>query len=68
MVKFFTLDAADCLDNETMIVEYMTSTLDDPDTDVFLTAVRDVVRARDMAPESMRHTLGVTQSATPVHP
>jgi len=68
MVKFFTLDAADCLDNEEIIVEYITASLDDHNTDDFFTAVRDVVRARDMAPVSMLHKLGVTQSATPVHP
>jgi probable addiction module antidote protein len=42
-------DAADYLINEETIVEYLTAALEDPDPDVFLTAVRDVARARGMA-------------------
>lgn len=49
MEKFSTFDAADYLDNEETIAEYITAALDDPNPDVFLTAVRDVARARGMA-------------------
>jgi len=49
MAKFSTFDAADYLDNEETIAEYITAALDDPNPDVFLSAVRDVARARGMA-------------------
>jgi len=42
-------DAADYLDNEEVIAEYLTAALEDPNPDVFLVAVRDVARARGMA-------------------
>lgn len=42
-------DAADYLDDEQTIAEYLTAALEDPNSDVFLTAVRDVARARGMA-------------------
>ena len=42
-------DAADYLDDEQTIAEYLTAALEDPDPDVFLTAVRGVARARGMA-------------------
>lgn len=42
-------DAADYLDDEQTIAEYLTAALEDPNPDVFLTAVRDVARARGMA-------------------
>ena len=49
MVKFSPFDAADCLDDEKTISEYITAALEDSNPDVFLTAVRDVARARGMA-------------------
>lgn len=42
-------DAADYLDDEQTIAEYLTAALEDTNPDVFLTAVRDVARARGMA-------------------
>ena len=42
-------DAADYLDDEQTIAEYLTAALEDPNPDVFLTAVRDVARACGMA-------------------
>ena len=48
MPKFTPFDAADYLDSEETIAEYLTAALEDPNPDVFLTAVRDVVRARGM--------------------
>ena len=76
-------DAADYLDDEQTIAEYLTAALEDPNPDVFLTAVRDVARARGMAQlakdaglgrESLYkvlkllNALGVRLSATPVQP
>ncbi len=49
MPKFAPFDAADYLDDEETIAEYISAALDDPNPDVFLTAVRDVARARGMA-------------------
>ena len=48
MKKFSTFDAADYLDNEETIAEYLTAALEDANPDVFLTAVRDIARARGM--------------------
>jgi len=42
-------DAADYLDDEEIIAEYLTAALEDPNPDLFLVAVRDVARARGMA-------------------
>jgi probable addiction module antidote protein len=41
-------DAADYLDNEEVIAEYLTAALDDPNPEVFLAAVADVAKARGM--------------------
>lgn len=49
MTKFSPFDAADYLDNEESISEYITAALEDANPDVFLSAVRDVARARGMA-------------------
>jgi len=49
MTKLAPFDAADYLDNEETIAEFLTAALEDPNPDVFLTAVRDVARARGMA-------------------
>lgn len=48
MTNMAPFDAADYLDNEEAIAEYITAALEDPNPDVFLTAVRDVARARGM--------------------
>ena len=49
MVKTASFDAADYLNDEETIAEYLTAALEDPNPDVFLAAVRDVARARGMA-------------------
>ena len=49
MTKFSRFDAADYLDGEETIAEYISAALEDPNPEVFLTAVRDVARARGMA-------------------
>lgn len=43
------LDAANYLDDEATIAEYITAALEDSNPDAFLTAVRDVARGRGMA-------------------
>jgi len=48
MTQFAPFDAADYLDDEATIAAYISAALDDPNPDVFLTAVRDVARARGM--------------------
>lgn len=48
MTQFAPFDAADYLDDEETIAEYITAALEDPNPDVFLSAVRDVARARGM--------------------
>jgi probable addiction module antidote protein len=49
MAKFTPFDAADYLDDEESIAEYITAALEDPNPEVFLAAVRDVARARGMS-------------------
>jgi DNA-binding phage protein len=39
-------DAADYLDNDEVIAEYLSAAVEDPDPDVFLAALGDVARAR----------------------
>ena len=48
MTNFTLFDAADYLDNEETIAEYLTAALEDEDPNVFLMAVKDVARARGM--------------------
>lgn len=49
MTRFAPFDAADYLESEESMAEYLTIALQDPNPDVFLSAVRDVARARGMA-------------------
>jgi len=49
MSKFAPFDAADYLDSEETIAEYLTAALDDPNPDVLLAAVRDIAKARGIA-------------------
>ena len=49
MAEFSRFDAADYLNDEETVAESITAALEDPNPDVFLTAVRDVARARGMA-------------------
>lgn len=58
MTKFTSFDAADYLDDEETIAEYITAALEDPNPDVFLSAVRDVARARGMAQLAREAGLG----------
>ena len=49
MKKNAPFDAADYLDNEKVIAEYLNAALEDDNPDVFLIAVGDVAKARGMA-------------------
>lgn len=51
-------DAAEYLDNDEAIAEYLTATMDDPNPDVFLAALGDVARARGMAEIAKTSGLG----------
>jgi len=49
MTTFAKFDAADYLDNETVIAEYLTSALEDPNPEVLLAALSSVAKARGMS-------------------
>jgi probable addiction module antidote protein len=49
MTKISLYDAADYLDSEEMIAEYLSVAMEDPDPEIFLQAVAAVARARGMA-------------------
>jgi probable addiction module antidote protein len=55
MDKFSKFEAADYLDSEEMIAEYLTAALEDENPDVFLAAIADVAKARGMSAVA-RHT------------
>ena len=43
--KTAPFDASDYLDNEETIAEFLTASMEDPNPDVFLMALRDVAKA-----------------------
>jgi DNA-binding phage protein len=45
-ISFAPFDAADYLDDEETIAEYLAAALEDPNPDVLRAAVQDVLRAR----------------------
>jgi probable addiction module antidote protein len=45
-IKFAKFDAADYLDSEEVIAEYLTAALEEENPNVFLAALSDVARAR----------------------
>lgn len=49
MKKIAAFDAADYLDNDTVIAEYLNAALEDENPDVFLHAIADVAKARGMS-------------------
>jgi probable addiction module antidote protein len=57
-MKFAEFDAADYLDSEEIIAEYLKAALEDDNPDVFLAAVGDVARARGMAKVAKKAGLG----------
>lgn len=62
MTTFAKFDAADYLDNEEVIAEYLTAALDDTNPEVFLAAVADVAKARGMTQLSKDTGLGSRKS------
>lgn len=48
MVNISKFDAADYLDSEEAIAEYLSASLEDENPDVFLAAIADVAKARGM--------------------
>ncbi|WP_235896518.1 addiction module antidote protein [Oceanidesulfovibrio marinus] len=49
MIPLSTFDAAEYLDNDEVMAEYLTAAMKDPNPDVFLAALSDVARARGIA-------------------
>ena len=49
MKKLKKFNAADYLDSEEAIAEYLTAALEDENPDMFLAAIHDVAKARGMA-------------------
>jgi probable addiction module antidote protein len=49
MKKIAVFDAADYLDNEIVIAEYLNAALEDENPDVFLKAIADIAKARGMS-------------------
>ncbi len=49
MNKLRSFDAADYLDNDEVIAEYLNAALEDKNPDVFLAAISDVAKARGMS-------------------
>ena len=47
--KLAVFDAADYLDNEEVIAEYLNAALEDENPDVFLRAIADVAKSRGMS-------------------
>lgn len=58
MEKIAKFDAADYLDSEEMIAEYLTAALEDENPDVFLSAIADVAKARGMSAIAQSTGLG----------
>ena len=57
MTKFTLFDAADYLDSDEAIAAYLTAALEDESPCMFLTAVKDVARARGMT--QLAHDTGL---------
>jgi probable addiction module antidote protein len=58
MTEFTRFDAADYLDNEETIAEYLTAALEDANPDVFLSAIADVAKVRGMTQLAKNAGLG----------
>lgn len=57
-LRLAPFDAADYLDNEVVIAEYLAAALEDPDPQSFLVAVADVAKARGIADVAAESGLG----------
>jgi probable addiction module antidote protein len=58
MTSFAPFDAAEYLDNDEVIAEYLTAAAEDPNPEVFLAALGDVAKARGMAQIAKQAGLG----------
>jgi probable addiction module antidote protein len=58
MKKIAAFDAAEYLDNDEVIAEYLNAALEDENPDVFLVAVSDVAKARGIANLAIATGLG----------
>jgi probable addiction module antidote protein len=58
MTKLAKFEAADYLDTEETIAEYLTAALEDENPDVFLVALSDVAKARGIAEVAKSTGLG----------
>lgn len=58
MKNFSKFGAADYLDSEEMIAEYLTAALEDENPDVFLAAIGDVAKAQGMSAVAQSSGLG----------
>jgi len=58
MERFSKFDAADYLDSEEMIAEYLTAALEDENPNVFLAAIADVAKARGISAIAQSAGLG----------
>jgi probable addiction module antidote protein len=56
--KLAPFDAADYLDSDEVIAEYLTAAAEDPNPDVFLAALGDVAKAKGMAQVAEKAGLG----------
>jgi probable addiction module antidote protein len=56
--KFAPFDAAEYLDNEEVIAEYLAAALEDPDTEAFMMAVSNVAKVRGIAKVARDSGLG----------
>jgi probable addiction module antidote protein len=57
-VTYAPFDAADYLDNDAVIAEYLTAAIEDSNPDVFFKALGDVARARGMGQVAKETGLG----------
>jgi probable addiction module antidote protein len=57
-MKLASFDASDYLDSEETIAEYLSASLENPDPDAFLMAVRDVAKARGISAVATTAGLG----------
>ena len=58
MSKITKFDAAEYLDSEEVIAEYLNAALEDDDPDVFLVAIGDIAKARGMSELAKEAGLG----------
>ncbi|EGY27480.1 putative transcriptional regulator [Desulfovibrio sp. A2] len=62
MTKIARFDAAEFLDSEEAIAAYFSAALEDPNPDVFLTAVVDVAKVRGMSQLALDSSVGAGTS------